>query len=429
MSETAAQIEAIAELLFAAGPQSMVPFLGAGVSLSARSASSAATPSESFPDRVKVDAVLDQLGLSGSARSFLEVAIFLAGLVAARQGEPELGAVELVSRLGASDSPPSAGELADAFCRLAQHTSYEGVARQVLASLPTGLSPVTPEELVAALRAISRVTGIANPPDALTSITAYYETKRDRSQLWQRLRDIFSNAKRAATPTHELLADAARASLEDTKSVSFLIITTNYDCLMEQALDVREVPYVVLTTVRGTSRVEVAARFSRHVVGEADLPQLIEDHRGMSPKNFTLSIPGQPRVVVLYKIHGCLSPLVTENEDAVVISDTDYVNYISQMSSSDGAVPAQVTSLLSRKRLLFLGYSLNDWNVRSIFQTVRRHRGERLGNRRRDYSVMRTVREYERLFFERQDVQIVETDLNAFVAGVQDWRSRASVTS
>jgi hypothetical protein len=429
MSETAAQVEAIAELLFAPGPQSMVPFLGAGVSLSARSASTASAPSVSLPDRAKVDAVLDQLGLDGAARSFLEVSIFLASLVAARQGEPEPAATDLVKRLGDSDSPPSAGELADAFCRLAQYTSYEGVARQALAALPAGVSPVTPQDLVEALRAISRVTGIANPPDALTSITAYYETKRDRSQLWQKLRDIFSNAKRAATPTHELLADAARASLEDARSVSFLIITTNYDCLMEQALDDREVPYVVLTTVRGGSRVEVAARFSRHVVGEADLPQVIEDHRGMSPKNFTLSIPGQPRVVVLYKIHGCLSPLVTENEDAVVISDSDYVNYISQMSSSDGAVPAQVTSLLSRKRLLFLGYSLGDWNVRSIFQTVRRQRGENLGERRRDYSVMRMVRDYERLFFERQAVHIVETDLNAFVAGVQDWRSKASATS
>jgi hypothetical protein len=65
---------------------------------------------------------------------------------------------------------------------------------------------------------------------------------------------------------------------------------------------------------------------------------------------------------------------------------------------------------------LFLGYSLSDWNVRSVFQSLRKKRGEDF--RGQDYSVMFHSGTYEQLFFQKNEVAILETDLNAYCAGI-----------
>jgi hypothetical protein len=322
-----------------------------------------------------------------------------------------------VARVTQSEYPPSAGELAHAFASLASYTAMTQVADDLCAALPPGALSASQEDVRASLDLLSRVTGIANPPDPLTSITSYYETKRDRTLLWDNLMKIFVSKTRT-TQAHALLAEAAQGHLAAPGALDYLIITTNYDCLMEGALDALKVPYVVLLTSR-TAPQHVLVRFSESV-GEAGVRErLTRKHSNLTPANFTLlKSGGQGGLVVLYKIHGCLNPLLTRDQDCVVISDNDYVNYISQMSTTDGVIPAYVTTLLRDKRFLFLGYSLSDWNVRSIFNTLRSKRGEGLS----DFSVMRAVRDYERIFFERSDVHIVQADLNTFAEGVRAAR-------
>jgi hypothetical protein len=115
-------------------------------------------------------------------------------------------------------------------------------------------------------------------------------------------------------------------------------------------------------------------------------------------------------------VHGCLYQKLTVDDDGVVISENDYVEYISQMNTSQGTIPAYVNNLMQAKPFLFLGYSLSDWNVRSVFETLRKKRGEHFGGQ--DYSVMSYLGEYEKLFFQRSEAAILKTDLNSFVRGI-----------
>ena len=124
-------------------------------------------------------------------------------------------------------------------------------------------------------------------------------------------------------------------------------------------------------------------------------------------------------LVVVYKIHGSLSEQERRDDDSIVISDNDYVQYISRMSSTEGALPAHVRNLMLEKPLLFLGYSLNDWNVRSIFEMIRQERGSEFEVK--DYSVVRSFTKPEEAYCGRQRVDIVHTELQAFVGGIRGF--------
>ena len=129
--------------------------------------------------------------------------------------------------------------------------------------------------------------------------------------------------------------------------------------------------------------------------------------------------------MVVYKIHGCLTAGQDLADDSVIISDNDYVDYISRMATNEGVVPAYVGTLIRRKPFLFLGYSLNDWNVRSMFQMIVRKRGDEFSVR--DYSVMRSFTRFEERYCERNHVAIIHTDLQSFVSELCALEPKISV--
>ena len=181
---------------------------------------------------------------------------------------------------------------------------------------------------------------------------------------------------------------------------------------MEDALDQARVDYVVLTTRKSDQKVLV--RFADTVKDAALFGQ--RNSGIYYANNLSLKKPNKS-MVVIYKLHGCLNPGLSDKDDGVVISDNDYVEYISQLNSAHGRIPPNVNNLMQGKPFLFLGYSLSDWNVRSVFETLRRKRGEDFDDQ--DYSVMSYIGEYERLFFQRNNVTILKTDLNSFTDGIR----------
>lgn len=399
------------EKLKTVGKQQIVPFLGAGVSISERTFSAAQSGAPSYPPRDRIDAIISDLKLDGPARAFMEMAVLLAANMQAMQGACEADEdTALLDRLQESPYPPSAGELAQLFSNLASYSSFQRVVEGLRKRVPGEMLSSTGEEQVRMLKLLSSVTGIANPPDSLTSITNYFEKVSDRDSLWDYLRLVIST-KEKYTRTHRLIASAAKLHLEQTQVYDdYLVITTNYDCLMEKALDEVKAPYVVLVTKNSDHKVLV--RFAPWMENAAELTEKYSNKS--TPKNFTMQ--EAEKYVVVYKIHGCLNPELTEEDEGVIISDDDYVNYVSQMSTNDGAIPAYVNSAMQGKPFLFLGYSLNDWNVRSIFETLRKQRNPT--RKIRDFSVMYSVRDFEKIFFDKNNVQIFRTDLKNYIDGL-----------
>ena len=398
----------------------MVPFLGAGVSISGRNFNSDPQPSPTYPDREKLEAIFRELGLDRQAKTFLEIAILLACRLQFSQSHPFYASEEdFFNRLESDAYPPTAGELAELFSQLSSYTRFKQVARMIRERLPGDILSASDEELIEMLKLVASESRIANPPDPLTSITGYYESVSDRTALWNNL--SFIGTKTTPSKTHKLLAAAGKRYLAQTDLFDdYLIITTNYDCLMEAALDTLNVPYAVLVTRRSDQKVLV--RFSNKIHNAARLNE--KNSEKQYPNYFNLSKP--MKLVVLYKIHGCLNPDFKVTDDGIVISDSDYINYISQMGTNQGVIPAYVTSLMENKRFLFLGYSLSDWNVRSIYETLKK---KRIRDKNiRDFAVMHRVEEYEKVFFDNNNIQIIRADLNSYVDGILqrlpvEWRS------
>ena len=392
--------------------QQIIPFLGAGVSISARPGKpkpAALAP----PDPALIDDFAKALGLDQSnAKLFIRMAAFIAlCLNKAEKDLPDLSDDQLQYQLEQDPGPPSARQLTRMFCALSKYSSLEQVVDNLQDFFPPGFINASKTEQVTTLKRLGRITRLADPPDQLTSITSYYENKVDRPSLWSNLSLVISRKNQPA-PTHELIAAAAKHHFSNYNKPlqDYVILTTNYDCLMEDALDKAKVDYVVLTTRKSDQKVLV--RFSDGIEDAENWTQM--NSETSYPTKFFLQKP--QNLVLLCKMHGCLNPRLKDSDDGVIISDNDYVDYIEQMNSSEGAFPSYVSNIMRDKPFLFLGYSFGDWNVRSVFQTIRKKRSE---NRKfRDFAVTNYLGEYEQQFFNTNNVAVLKTDLNNFTEGI-----------
>src|SRR4029077_8387075 len=75
------------------------------------------------------------------------------------------------------------------------------------------------------------------------------------------------------------------------------------------------------------------------------------------------------RGTCLYKMHGCISQAHDRN---LVITEEDYVNFLSNALSDypKKRLPVHVLGRIEESSILFLGYSLSDWNFRVIFKAT-----------------------------------------------------------
>jgi hypothetical protein len=391
--------------------QKFIPFLGAGVSISDRKFTGIRSLKPPPPDRPEIDAALACLRLKGKGKTFLELAILLAYLIELEDTNTLETADDVKRRLKEETYPPSAAELSQLFGTSSQYSSFAHIVRALRRLFPEQLMTANEEEQIATLQLLAKVTRIANPPEPLTSITSYFEKLLGRRDMWDLLREIFQT-KTVPTQTHRLLAEAAKDHLDKPGARDYLIITTNYDCLMESALDTLAVPYVVLTTKRG-SVPTVLLRCSKNVRDRDALRKRYWNTR--NPSNFTMI--KSESVVIIYKIHGCLSSEFDYDDEGVVISDNDYVDYVSHMGKQEGVIPAHVSELMLEKPFWFLGYSLSDWNVRSIYETIK-SKSNPDGKEIKDYSVMYSVGDFESLFFRKNNITIFQAALREFVEGI-----------
>jgi hypothetical protein len=185
--------------------------------------------------------------------------------------------------------PPFSWELAEFFSLLTPYNTLEDNALTKIRTdelLPKAFLDANQREIVVALKVFARLTDITSPNDPLTSISAYYEQTSDRTTLWKRLLEIFEN-KQEPTRTHILVANSAAQYLKSSKSNLYLIITTNYDCLMETALSKTPdgpVPYVALTMNREDGKIH--ARFGN--LDEKDANRLLVKNKAAYPNDFVL---------------------------------------------------------------------------------------------------------------------------------------------
>lgn len=129
-----------------------------------------------------------------------------------------------------------------------------------------------------------------------------------------------------------------------------IYITTNYDSFMSLALKSRD---------RDPKR--ELCRWNRFV--ELGTPSVFESGYKPSPAN-----------PLVYHLHGHY-----ELPQSVVLTEDDYLDFLVHLSSDQALLPPDIRTALAGTSLLFIGYSLSDWNFRVLFRGLISSLGASLG--------------------------------------------------
>jgi hypothetical protein len=90
------------------------------------------------------------------------------------------------------------------------------------------------------------------------------------------------------------------------------------------------------------------------------IPARVETSRSLQDYEPSVANP------LVYHLHGH-EPVV----DSLVITEDDYLDFMVNISQRSTLIPAVVLDAMTDNTLLFLGYSLNDWNFRVLFAPCR----------------------------------------------------------
>jgi hypothetical protein len=241
----------------------------------------------------------------------------------------------------------------------------------------------------------------ADEPRDLLRVAQFVYVMEGSGPLYDRLHKLF-DADYPQTDLHALLASIpGTLRAKGYPSQHLLIITTNYDDLLERAFDAAGQPYdVVWYVADGEDR----GKFRhRPPGGEVRLIDKPNEYTGLSLKE---------RSVIL-KIHGAVSR-ANADEDSYVITEDHYIDYLTRTDIA-GLIPVTLAAKVRKSHFLFMGYSLADWNMRVILQRI-------WGVQQLTYkswAIQRQPRELDVECWKKRGVDILEVDLAAYVAALR----------
>jgi hypothetical protein len=204
-----------------------------------------------------------------------------------------------------------------------------------------------------------RPCGFTPPPPDLSKVTQYGVTRRGPGDLYSRLTDIFGR-EYPVTRAHRFLVRLCRPAPKALKDEDRypLIVTTNYDNLMERALEGREFDLVYYDSAD-----DQRGQFFHKPPGGQVTP--IPRERA---NEYTYPfLEDRPTIL---KMHGTVDAAADQTK-GVVITEDDYIDYLAS-EALDKLLPPRLLGKLRRNHLLFLGYGLRDWNLRVFLRRIKR---------------------------------------------------------
>jgi SIR2-like domain len=235
----------------------------------------------------------------------------------------------------------------------------------------------------------------------LAHVSQYGATRLGPGDLYEALEEVFHRDYRA-TDVHRFLASlnfaAPDAKLPQDKYL--LIVSSNYDDLMERAFLERGKAFDFVFYDPETSDPGGPTRsmFLHQIPGENE-PVPID-----KPNEYDFPF-FEERPVVL-KIHGTRGR-------PVVITEDHYIDYLADEAFAK--LPNRLLTRLKNSHLMFLGYSLRDWNFRVFLRRIKRKSTQD----RASWAIVKNVDADEADFWKaRARVDILSRDLKEYVAGL-----------
>ncbi len=268
-------------------------------------------------------------------------------------------------------------------------------------------------------------TYFSAPPDLaktedLIRISQFIDSvKTSGRELYETLSAIFEAAQNPG-PVHQFFARTAKLLRERERLQ--VILTTNYDDLLERALEAAGEQYDLITYI-ASGRQEYRGRFMHWAPGEP--PKIIEGGNSYSL--------GPEKRTVIVKLHGAIqrgpspeqraegagaapdegSPFEAEvqRKDNFVITEDHYIEYLTHTDISS-QLPYEVTNTLVNSSYLFLGYAMKDWNLRAI---LRRLWGEQEQRDVPSWAIQKEVDPFEKAFWDKRSVTIIPYDAEKYI--------------
>jgi hypothetical protein len=254
----------------------------------------------------------------------------------------------------------------------------------------------------------------------LSTIAFYYESFHRRRGLNRLLKEQVGDPK--VEPSNAILQLVQIIDRLEQQRKQVLVVTTNYDRQFEIAYQLRlgRLPGVII--------------YNGGVDANALDVDLHEGLNGVPPGEW---IP-KDHQTYLYKMHGCISK-PGEEEKAnggrnLVITEEDYVNFLTNSMSSDPnkRLLQHVMGRIADSTILFLGYSLLDWNFRVIFKaSAERYRIDRYAVQLSGANTATTEQKgrWRAIvnFWDDKDVAIINTQADMFLGDLLKCMSGSEV--
>jgi SIR2-like protein len=242
------------------------------------------------------------------------------------------------------------------------------------------------------------------PPDPdLARVSQYVSLTTGSGGLFGSLHDVFDHDY-PPTTLHRLLAEfPAMLRAKGHPSRYQLIVSTNYDDVLERAFRDANEPFDLVTYIsEGDTRGKFLHSDPDGNVRVIDIPN---QYRELSLEKRT----------ILLKIHGAINRAVADGEaDSYVITEDHYIDYLTRTDLAN-LIPVTLTAKLRKSHFLFLGYGLRDWNLRVILHRI-------AGEQRLNYqswAIQRHPTTLDEKFWGRRDVDILDIDLARYIAAVR----------
>lgn len=230
----------------------------------------------------------------------------------------------------------------------------------------------------------------------LPRIAQYIEDLFGRGGMEDLLIRIIKQDKYQPTLLHRYLAQLP---------ANLLIVTTNYDTLLEKAF--AEINRPLNKVYYDINNLEI--QYKTHDSNDYDT---------VYPNDFDINLEDATTV---FKLHGSI---FAENpaKNSLLITEDDYVELFSRMGAQT-AIPAQFLKEFKENHFLFLGFGLQDWHMRVILHTIRRD--WRQSKKFNSWAIQHKTTRIEQEFWDkRQLLRIYEMTINEFLKKLIDFGSK-----
>jgi DNA-binding SARP family transcriptional activator len=283
----------------------------------------------------------------------------------------------------------------------ARRAPREDPVREVVATMLAGrLVPVLGTDVAHLAVRLSERFAYPHETAELPRIAQYAAVMMGLGPLHDELHDLLREDV-PPTPVHRFFA--LLPPLFRERGVPHqLIVTTGYDIALERAfLDAGEEFDVVSYIATGPDR----GRFCH--IGPGGAGTLIE-----RPNEYATELSLEQRTVIL-KLHGGVDRTSERAWESFVVTEDDYIGYLVHTEVAN-VVPVSLAAKLRRSHFLFLGYTMADWNLRLLL--YRLWGDQPLAYR--SWAVQAEAQRFEREFWRRHDVAVVDVPLEEYVVAL-----------